>query len=78
NTWVSGLTLAKLAKALEIEAYELLKPENGDSILEKHSERNALMDKFTKDLSVAVQDSVEKAVEHVKTQYGTSPGKKKK
>jgi hypothetical protein len=36
------------------------------------------MDKFTKDLSVAVQESVEKAVEHVKTQYGTSPGRKKK
>jgi transcriptional regulator with XRE-family HTH domain len=74
NTWVSGLTLSKLAKALEVEAYELLKPEKGDSFLEKHSEHNAFMDKFSKDLSVAVQESVQKVVEHVKTQYGTSPG----
>ncbi|MCL2601078.1 MAG: helix-turn-helix domain-containing protein, partial [Treponema sp.] len=27
NTWVSSLTLIKLAKALEIEVYELLKPD---------------------------------------------------
>jgi transcriptional regulator with XRE-family HTH domain len=78
NTWVSGLTLAKLAKALEIEAYELLKPEKGDSFLEKHSEHNVMMDKFTKDLSVAMQESVEKAIEHVKTHYWPAPGKKNK
>jgi transcriptional regulator with XRE-family HTH domain len=68
NTWVSGLTLSKLAKVLEVEAYELLKPNNGDSI-ESHSKHDVLMDKFTKDLSIAVQESVEKAVEYVKTQY---------
>ncbi|GHT76900.1 hypothetical protein FACS1894124_8780 [Spirochaetia bacterium] len=73
NTWVSGLTLSKLAKALEIEAYELLKPDKGDFILEKHSESDALMEKFMKDLSIAVQESVEKAVTHVKTQYEISP-----
>jgi transcriptional regulator with XRE-family HTH domain len=30
NTWVSAQTLSKLAKAFEIEAYELLKPDNQD------------------------------------------------
>ncbi|MFP3041620.1 helix-turn-helix domain-containing protein [Treponema primitia] len=73
NTWVSGLTLSKLAKALEVEAYELLKPDKGNSTLENHTDTQAFMDKFTKDLSVALQDSVEKTVKHVKKHYETSP-----
>jgi transcriptional regulator with XRE-family HTH domain len=30
NTWVSAQTLVKLAQALEIEVFELLKPQNED------------------------------------------------
>jgi transcriptional regulator with XRE-family HTH domain len=32
NTWVSALTLIKLAKAFDVEVYELLKPDLKDSI----------------------------------------------
>src|SRR5215471_7984490 len=45
NTWVSAQTLIKLAKAFDIEPYELLKPEKDgpDSAGQKD-----LMDGFTK------------------------------
>jgi hypothetical protein len=67
------LTLSKLAKALEVEAYELLKPDKGNSTLENHTDTQAFLDKFTKDLSIALQDSVEKTVKHVKKHYEISP-----
>ena len=38
NTWVSAQTLVKLAQAFEIEAFELLKPENYDVDFEKQRE----------------------------------------
>ncbi|GHT78463.1 hypothetical protein FACS1894130_05080 [Spirochaetia bacterium] len=43
-------------------------------MLEKYAEYNALMDKFSKDMAIAIQESAEKAVKYVKTQYETSPG----
>jgi ribosome-binding protein aMBF1 (putative translation factor) len=72
NTWVSSLTLVKLAKAFEIEAYELLVPEKPSDSLENKGEdarMKALMDRFSADLTVVLKDSVEKAVSHVKDEY---------
>jgi len=73
NTWVSSLTLIKLAKTLEIEVYELLKPEAAN-VSEGSSEgeedrMKTLMDRFSQDLTAILKDSVEKAVEHVRKEY---------
>jgi len=70
NTWVSSLTLIKLAKALEIEVYELLKPETGAQGMEGEETRaEALVNRFSLDLTAALKDSVEKTVERVRREY---------
>ena len=66
NTWVSAQTLIKLAKAFEIEPYELLKPE-ADS--PDSAGQNDIIDRFSKDLAVVVKNSVDKTVERLKKQY---------
>jgi transcriptional regulator with XRE-family HTH domain len=72
NTWVSALTLVKFAKAFEIEAYELLKPDFTASASSREGQNDAsqaLLDRFSRDLSVVLKDSVEKAVEHIRKEY---------
>ena len=72
NTWVSAQTLAKLAQAFEIKAFELLKPEKeeADSHLQQETNTNStLLGQFSQDLTVVLQESVKKAIEHVKKQY---------
>jgi transcriptional regulator with XRE-family HTH domain len=72
NTWVSSQTLVKLAKAFEIEVYELLKPEKAGNSGDNQGEddqMNALIDRFSRDLTVVLKDSVEKSIEHTKKQY---------
>jgi len=72
NTWVSAQTLVKLAQALEIEVYELLKPQNEDTDPKKKKEKDnnkALLGQFSQDLTVVLQESIEKALNHVKKQY---------
>jgi len=70
NTWVSAQTLVKLAKALEIEVYELLKPQNEDTDPKIKKEKDkALLGQFSQDLTVVLQESIEKALNHVKKQY---------
>ena len=72
NTWVSAQTLIKLAKAFDIEAYELLKPEQEDTNLEQTTqtnETNELFNRFLQDLTIVLQENVEKTVEHIKKQY---------
>jgi transcriptional regulator with XRE-family HTH domain len=52
NTWVSALTLLKLAKAFEIEVYEFLKPDSETSNPakgEKDGASRALVDRFSRD-----------------------------
>ena len=69
---MSSLTLIKLAKAFDIEAYELMKPEKPDDSGEtgrKDERVKALIDRFSADLTVVLKDSVEKAVEHVRKEY---------
>jgi transcriptional regulator with XRE-family HTH domain len=72
NTWVSAQTLLKLAQALEIEVYELLKPQNEDTDPKRKKEKDnnkALLGQFSQDLTVVLQESIEKALNHVKKQY---------
>ena len=67
NTWTSPQTLTKLAKALEIEAYELLKPEKPDGTRDLSDEKKrikTLLDQFALDLIVILKDSTDKTIEH--------------
>jgi transcriptional regulator with XRE-family HTH domain len=68
NTWVSAQTLIKLAKAFEIEPYELLKPSNTDE-QEEIDKAKAVVDRFSKDLSAVLKNSIDKSVDHLKKQY---------
>ena len=66
NTWVSAQTLVKLAKAFDIKPYELLKPEEDSP---DTADQKILIDRFSKDLSVVVKNSIDKSVERLKKQY---------
>jgi len=70
NTWVSAQTLVKLAQALEVEVFELLKPQNEDPKNKKEVDKSKVMlGQFSQDLTVVLQESIEKALTHVKKQY---------
>ena len=75
NTWVSAQTLAKLAQAFEIEAYELLKPQKENTEYQIQQEiitNKSTLSQFSQDLTVVLRESMEKAVNHVKNQYEIS------
>jgi len=66
NTWVSSMTLIKLAKAFEIEVFELLRPDKTDvplGIDEEESRIGSLVEQFSLDLTAVLREAVEKAVE---------------
>jgi transcriptional regulator with XRE-family HTH domain len=72
NTWVSAQTLVKLAQVFEIEAFELLKPQNEDIDPKNKKDKDnnkTLLGQFSQDLTVVLQESIEKALNHVKKQY---------
>jgi transcriptional regulator with XRE-family HTH domain len=72
NTWISALTLHKLAKAFDIEPYELLKPEKKDLSPKEQKETaqsKKMLDSFSKDLAEVIKKSVDKSVDHLKKQY---------
>ena len=57
----------KLAKALEIEVYELLRPDKTGvplDIGEEESQIGSLMEQFSLDLTTVLREAVEKAIEH--------------
>jgi len=54
--WVSPLTLVKLAAALNIEVYELFKPENSIS-----GDLRDVVNKLAHDLTIVLTESVEYA-----------------
>jgi len=75
NTWVSAQTLIKLSQAFDIEAFELIKPENAvidGKNLQENEKKKAELSNFSQDLTVVLQESLEKALEHVKKQYDIS------
>jgi transcriptional regulator with XRE-family HTH domain len=53
KSWVSSLTLVKLANVLEIEVYELFRPDE-----EVNTETKELMTRFVKDISVSFNQSL--------------------
>jgi transcriptional regulator with XRE-family HTH domain len=72
NTWVSALTLYKLAKAFDIEPYELPKPEKIDLSPKEQKEiaqSKKMLDSFSKDLAEILKNSIDKSVDHLKKQY---------
>jgi len=71
NTWISAQTLNKLAKAFDIEAYELLKPEKDPNPKEQKEidQSKKMLDNFSKDLTEVLKNSVDKSVAHLKKQY---------
>jgi len=72
NTWVSAQTLMKLAKAFEIEAFELLIPQEksiNPRLQPKNDVNRKELNRFSQDLAVVLQEAVEKAINHVKKQY---------
>ena len=72
NTWVSAQTLAKFAQAFDIEAFELLKPKKEDKNSLKQQEtviEKTVLNQFTQDLTIVLQESMIKALDHVKKQY---------
>ena len=52
--WVSPLTLVKLAAALNIEVYELFKPENAVS-----GDLKDVVNKLAQDLTIVISESIE-------------------
>ena len=54
--WVSPLTLTKLAEALNVEVYELFKPENAVS-----GDLRDVVNKLAQDLTIVLTESVEYA-----------------
>jgi transcriptional regulator with XRE-family HTH domain len=54
--WVSPLTLVKLAAALDVEVYELFKPENAVS-----GDLKDVVNKLAQDLTIVITESVEYA-----------------
>ncbi|MCL2211553.1 MAG: helix-turn-helix transcriptional regulator [Treponema sp.] len=75
NTWVSSQTLTKFAQAFEIDAFELLIPNeknmNPKSQLKNDANKKELY-QFSQDLTVVLQESINKAINHVKKQYKIS------
>jgi transcriptional regulator with XRE-family HTH domain len=72
NTWVSAQTLVKLAKAFEIDVFELLKPQKEETELHKKQKidnNKVVLSQFTQDLNIVLQESIEKAFNYVRKQY---------
>jgi transcriptional regulator with XRE-family HTH domain len=57
--WVSPLTLVKLANVLDIEVYELFKPQ----ISAANDETGAILRRFAQDLSAALNQSITHTVQ---------------
>jgi len=65
--WPYPETLQNLADALGVEVYELFRPEN-----EADPGMGKYMDRFTKDVMIAVEESVKKSLLNVKKRYRTA------
>ena len=62
--WPYPETLQSLADSLEVEVYELFRPKNeADPDIGKHIER------FSRDVMIAVEESVKKSLQNIEKQY---------
>jgi transcriptional regulator with XRE-family HTH domain len=64
NKWPSSETLQKLADSLGIEVYELFRPEN-----EAAPGIDTYMRRFSRDVIIAVEESVKRSLKNVQRQY---------
>ena len=64
NKWPSPENLQNLADALGVEVYELFRPEN-----ENDPGMGKFMERFSKDVMIAVEESVKKSLVNVKKRY---------
>jgi transcriptional regulator with XRE-family HTH domain len=67
NKWPSSETLQNLADSLDVDVYELFRPEEGTN-----PHIGKIMERFSKDVMIAVQESVKKTVQNVQKQYGVT------
>jgi transcriptional regulator with XRE-family HTH domain len=65
NKWPSSETLQNLADSLGVEAYELFRPEN-----ETDPGIDTYMKRFSRDVIIAVEESVKRSLKNVQKQYG--------
>jgi len=68
NKWPSPENLQNLADALGVEVYELFRPEN-----ENDPGMGKFMERFSKDVMIAVEESVKKSLVNVKKRYRMMP-----
>jgi transcriptional regulator with XRE-family HTH domain len=64
NKWPYPETLQNLADSLGVEAYELFRPEK-----ETDPDIGRYMERFSRDVMIAVEESVKKSLQNVKKQY---------
>ncbi|MCL2762614.1 MAG: helix-turn-helix domain-containing protein [Treponema sp.] len=64
NKWPSSETLQNLADSLDIEVYALFRPD-----YETSPNISKYMERFSRDVMIAVQESVKKSLHNVKKQY---------
>ena len=64
--WPYPENLQNLADCLDIEVYELFKPEG-----EATPDIGKFMERFTKDVTIAIHESVNKSLQNVNKQYRT-------
>jgi transcriptional regulator with XRE-family HTH domain len=74
KSWVSSVTLVKLANVLDIEVYELFKPVIANAVKPEISDdTKEIMTRLVKDMSIALNQSVNQAMnqsfENVAKQY---------
>jgi len=65
KTWVSPLTLSKLAAALEAEVFELFKPASADRETQDEAEAKRLR-RFAEDMAAALEASVSEAAKSLR------------
>ena len=68
NKWPSSETLQNLADSLNVEVYELFRPEGG-----VNPDIGKFMERFSKDVTIAVQESVKRSLQTVQEQYRNKP-----
>jgi transcriptional regulator with XRE-family HTH domain len=73
NKWPYPETLQNLADSLSVEAYELFRPEN-----EADPDTYKFMERFSRDVTIAVEESVKKSLQNVKKQYLASSKRTRK
>jgi len=61
--WVSPLTLVKLASALDVEVFELFKPDDTDT---KDNPAAKKMKRFAKDMTLALEASADESLKSFK------------